>query len=82
MPKAQNSSFPKKARLVQTLLDAASPPAPLVPVAVLLVAGVVPALLPPHHLLGAGLPALAGSHENVAIALLTHAWMDPVTMAK
>ena len=66
---------------LSTSLDAASPPAPLVPVAVLLVAGIVPALLPPHQLFGAGPPALCWPHENVAIALFTkHVY--PLNIAK
>ena len=65
----------------RVLLMEASPPAPLVPVAVLLVAGIVPALLPPHQLFGAGPPALCWPHENVAIALFTkHVY--PLNIAK
>ena len=60
-----------------------SPPAPLVPVAVLLVAGIVPALLPPHQLFGAGPPALCWPHENVAIALFTkHVHVYPLNIVK
>ena len=57
------------------------PPAALVPVALLLVAGVVPALLPPHHLPGARPPALARPHQHVAIALF-ELQMCTITMAK